>query len=170
MGTGLETFLLVGLSIAKADADIRAAEKQAQAVVAQGNIQAKNKAKQIQRQASRAKVSFLQSGLTLEGTPITAIESIFDTGLEDINLIRTNTNTQAKNILSQARNRAILGLASTALTVASGFGDTGATQPTAPGLGSSTFSTSNFPAFSQTLTSSFDSNAISPFQDPFGGR
>jgi len=117
---GIETAILVGLSAASAISTIKQGEAEAEAVVDQANIDARNKSKETRAKASRAKVSFLNSGLTLEGTPLNAITGIFDSGIQDINLITGNANKRAKNIMTSARTEAIMGLAQTGISAGMG--------------------------------------------------
>lgn len=98
---------MAGLTLVQNVSAGKAATKQANAVIDQTNLSAANKAKEVQARAARQQVSFLSSGLTLEGTPRNVIDATFDTGIEDINQIRANGNIQAKNIIGAARTAAI---------------------------------------------------------------
>lgn len=120
---GLETIAILGLALFQADAAIGASEDQADAVISQANLDAENKAKETRLLAARQQVSFLNSGLTLDGTPMSAIQNTFKTGLEDVNQITSNANKQAKNIISAGRSEAIGKLASAGAGVAFGGGD-----------------------------------------------
>ena len=91
-----------------------AAKDAAKDAVRQGDLDASNKSKEVQLRAARQQVSFLNSGLTLDGTPMAAIQSTFKTGLDDINLIQSNAQRRSNNIYSQGRTQAIG-------TIASGF-------------------------------------------------
>lgn len=120
---GIETIVILGLSLLQADAAISQSEDQAKAVINQANLDAENKAKETRFRAARQQVSFLNSGLTLDGTPMAAIQSTFKTGLEDVNQISSNANAQAKNIISAGRAEAIGKLASGVSGVSFGSGD-----------------------------------------------
>lgn len=133
--------------------------------MARGNIEAKNKAKQVQARASKVKVSFLNSGLTLAGTPISAIESIFDVGLEDINLISKNANTQSKNIISKARNDAILSLATAAV---GGIGGAGGFEGADRAIGNASGFQGGLGGFGGIPFGGFEGATGVPFQDPSG--
>lgn len=109
---GIETALFIGFQALSAVSSIKQSKAQAKAVIAEGNIAAANKAKEVQLKAARLQSSFLTSGLTLEGTPMSVIESTFDTGIEDIQQIRSNYGNQAKNIISAGRSEALGKLAS----------------------------------------------------------
>lgn len=123
---GLETALILGAALFTADQQIRQSEKQAKAEVEAADIQNKERAKRTKALAARQKVSFLQSGLALEGTPMAAVQGVFDTGIEDINLASRNANTRASNIVSQGRSAAIGTLMSTGASMfAGGMGMTG---------------------------------------------
>lgn len=111
---GIETALFAAASIAGARATTSAAKSEAKAVVKQGTIAAKNKATETIVGAAKLRSSFLNSGLTLEGTPTAVITGAYTTGLEDINQIADNANTKSKNIVSAARTKAITSLISSA--------------------------------------------------------
>lgn len=112
---GWESILTTALSTAgdfiKSSQANSNAKNEANAIVAEGNIQAKNKAREIAYKAGTQRVSFLNSGLTLEGTPMNVIDQTFTTGLEDINQIASNYNNKAKGVISAARSKAISSMA-----------------------------------------------------------
>ena len=108
---GLETIAILGLSAMKADSAVRQSQSQANAAIDQANIDAKNKAGQVTQRTSSAQSSFLNSGLTLEGTPMASIKGMFNSGIQDVNQITTNADRQAKNILSKGRTQALSALA-----------------------------------------------------------
>lgn len=99
-------------SLIKSHTEQSNAKAQADSIIAEGNIQTKNKAREVMARAGAQRVSFLNSGLTLEGTPTNVIDQTFKTGLEDINQIGANYNNKAKTVVSAARTSAISGLAS----------------------------------------------------------
>lgn len=148
---GLETALFIGLNLFSAASQQSAAKKQAKATIAEGNIVAANKAKEVARRAAAQQVSFLNSGLTLEGTPMNVIESTFNTGLEDINQIGANYNTAAKNQISAGRSAALSTLASSFSSVAM------------PSIGGS----SAFNGITQPIYGMFDPSPYGPYQSPF---
>jgi len=88
------------------------AKAQANATIAQGNIDLQNKAQEVARKVATQKVSFLNSGLTLAGTPQNALNSIYNTGMADLNQLGSNYNAQAKNQIQAGRTAAINSLAS----------------------------------------------------------
>lgn len=104
---GIETALFLALSVISASGKMNQAKSAAGQTVANGEIAAKEKAKEVRYKVARQTSSFLNSGLTLEGTPQDVIGDTFDTGLQDIGQIRTNANNQSKNIISSARSEAI---------------------------------------------------------------
>lgn len=106
------TAAYLAFSAFSAASQVSTAKKAAKATIAEGDIVASNKAKEVARKAAGQRVSFLNSGITLEGTPMNVIESTFNTGLEDINQIRSNYDTKAKNQISAGRTAAINSLAS----------------------------------------------------------
>jgi vacuolar-type H+-ATPase subunit H len=154
---GLETIVFAGLTAFKAISGISAANKQAKQVTRQGeidakatidagNLQSREKALQIKRNAARQTSSFLQSGIELGDTAGLAINDIFATGIDDVNQIGVNANTRANNyisnanaqskqLISDARTAAIGDIASG--SAGSSFGDFGM-DFTVPFTGSST--------------------------------
>jgi hypothetical protein len=119
---GIETAILIGGSIFKAVQSIKTANDQAEAQVEEGEIAAENKRKEVRQKAARQQLSFLNSGLTLDGTPRAVIQGTFDTGLEDINQILNNTDTRAKNTVKAGRSEAIGNLVSGATSAGFGAG------------------------------------------------
>lgn len=104
---GVETALLIGSTLLQASSQMSAAKRNADAEIDEANLVAKNKSKETRYRAAQQQLSFLNSGLTLEGTPMSAIQSTFSTGLEDIELIQSNASKRAKNIISEGRSQAI---------------------------------------------------------------
>ena len=114
---GIETAIILGLVALKASQQMKAGEQQAKqlndlaqaqakAGVKEGEFAAKNKAREVTLRAARLQSSFLTSGLTLEGTPGSAIQSTFSTGLEDVNQILSNTSQSSRNAVAQGRFQA----------------------------------------------------------------
>lgn len=124
------TLILIGLAVAQGVSGVIAANKQAKAITKSAAIEAQNKAKETRIRAARAQVSFLSSGLSLEGTPEQSIENLFITGQKDISNIRANAQTEAKNLIGAARNSAIFGVAMAAApAVSGGFSSQGFAVP-----------------------------------------
>ena len=121
---GLETLAIVGLTLFQADAGLRAAEKQAKfdqqqadrvlrqaeadqkALQEQTDLEQEERRKRTRALVGSQKVSFLQAGLTLEGTPEFALEQTFTTGQEDMELAQRNTDTRIRNIQNAANTQA----------------------------------------------------------------
>jgi len=118
---GWETLIFAGLSVAQSRSQMSAAKKQANQVVAEGNLKAAEKAKELRYRTARVTNSFLNSGVTLEGSPMAALMGISDTGIDDINLFNAGVQTKAKGIISSARSKAIGDLIGT--VAGSSFGD-----------------------------------------------
>ncbi len=106
------TLAIIGLTALQTVSQLKQSERAAETAIAQGELDAKTKAKETKLRAVRAQSSFLTSGLTLEGTPMAAIQDIFKTGLEDVEQISTNANRRSKNIISSGRTQALGTLAS----------------------------------------------------------
>lgn len=104
---GIETLILGGLSALSAVSSMNAAQKQAQSIAEEGNIATKNLAKKVRYAAGEQTVAFLQSGVSLDGTPDDVIQGTFNTGLEDINLLAKNYNNKSKAAISAGRSQAI---------------------------------------------------------------
>lgn len=134
---GLETIIFAGLTAFKAINSITTANSQAknitknatnqaQATIDAGNIAAANKAKEIRAAAARQTVSFLNSGLTLEGSPGAIIDETYTTGATDLAQLSKNYNTSSDNIISAgnaASKQAISAGRSAAIgDIVSGFG------------------------------------------------
>lgn len=141
---GIETAIIIGLTVGsglmKADAAIRKSESDANAAVDQADLAAENKGKEVRLKAARQQVSFINSGLTLDGTPMSVIQSTFNVGLEDIDQIQTNAQRVAKNSLKAGRSAAIGSLFDTASSVVGGidFGG-GSGDVLSGGTGTDTF-------------------------------
>lgn len=78
----------------------RNAKEQQEAFTEEGGLAARNKAQETVLRAARARVSFLSSGLTMDGTPRTAIEQMLDTGNEDVNQIMRNYSRRSTNAVN----------------------------------------------------------------------
>ncbi|MCK5612050.1 hypothetical protein KAR91_59820 [Candidatus Pacearchaeota archaeon] len=106
------TLIFLGLTAVKAFSSISQSKEEAKAVTREGELATKEKAKEIRHRAARQTVSFLNSGLTLEGTPSDILGETYKVGLEDIKNIRQGYNTQSKNIIAKGRMDAISGIVS----------------------------------------------------------
>lgn len=83
-------------------------KKQAKATAEEGALKAAQRDRQTRQLAARQKTSFLNSGISLTGDGDVAdvvMQDTYDTGIADINLIKSNYNQQSKNIMSQARSQ-----------------------------------------------------------------
>ena len=95
-------------------------KNQAKAVAEQGAMKARERAKQTQMLASKQKTSFLSSGISLtgEGTAEAMVQDTYDTGLADINQIKSNYNQQSSNIMSAARSKLLSDVGKMGMSVA----------------------------------------------------
>jgi len=109
-----QALLFVALAGLQARQTIQQGKQQAKAVTQRAELDARNKALEVKRRTAALQSSFLSSGFELEGTPISSITGIFDTGIADINQIGINANKQSKNIMQNARSNALEGLLSAA--------------------------------------------------------
>ena len=120
---GIETAIIAGLGVASAIGNFNQSKSQARQAAHTGAIEAENRADEIRSLAARQRVSYLQAGLDLEGTPMAVINDTYNTGINDVNAITGGYNRQAKNIMRQARAQLLGNLALTGVGVmASGGG------------------------------------------------
>jgi hypothetical protein len=96
------------------------AKAQKNALEKEGAIKVAEREKQTKLMVARQKVSFLNSGISLNsGTPEAIINDTQNIGAEDVSLIKSNYATGTANITSQARSEMLSGLGGMASTVAS---------------------------------------------------
>lgn len=76
--------------------------QQANVVATEGAIKARERSKQIARLGSQQKTSFLQSGITLQGTPMNVLSDTYKTGREDIDLTKKNYEAKTGSLIAQA--------------------------------------------------------------------
>lgn len=113
---GVAAAVYVGLSAASAIGSYNQSKSQARQAIKQGEIAMKNRADEIRSLAAKQRVSYLASGLELEGTPNAVIADTYNTGIEDVNAIRESANQQSKNILTAARAKLLGDMAKTAVS------------------------------------------------------
>lgn len=111
---GIETILFAALTGLKAISQMNQAKSQAKSIVAEGNLATKEQAKKTRYAAATQTTNFLNSGITLDGTPNDVIGETFKTGLEDVHNIQSGYNMKAKNAIAAGRSAAIS-------TITSGF-------------------------------------------------
>lgn len=114
---GIETAIIIGLTAASVRSGVMAAKSQSRAVADKAALDAQNLKKATVAKAAKQKVAFLSSGLTLEGTPMGVLEQTFETGIADVKQLVAGANTQSKNIMAQARAKALSQLAGTAASL-----------------------------------------------------
>jgi len=119
---GIETVIIAGLTAASAYSSLDKSRKDAKSIVREGELVAANKAKETNYKAAKLTSSFLNSGLTLEGTPMNVLDSVFNTGMDDIGQIRNNYNTKSKNTIAAGRTEAIKSIAQGAMSYGAGGG------------------------------------------------
>ena len=127
---GLGTAISAGLNVASAIGNYNAGKSEARAIARAGQIEAQNRADEIKKLAARQRVSYLNAGLELSGTPEAVVSDTYQTGIDDINAIISSTNQKIKNNLKKARANLLGGLASTGVSLYSsralnGLGNTG---------------------------------------------
>lgn len=107
--------VVAGLGVASAIGNYNQSKSQARQTIKKAEIDMQNRANEIRALAARQRVSYLQAGLELEGTPNAVITDTYNTGIADVNAIRDSANQTAKNIRKQARAKLLGDLASTAV-------------------------------------------------------
>lgn len=100
---GWETAIQLGATAVQAIGTRNAAKAEASAVAREGQLEAEKKARETVRTTGKLQTSFLNSGLTMEGTPTEVISRAYQYGQEDINQIVQNANSRSKNIIKKAR-------------------------------------------------------------------
>lgn len=108
---GVETAVIAGLSVASAIGNYNQSKSESRQTAKEGVIAAQNRADEIKKLASRQRVSYLQAGLELEGTPQNVINDTYETGIADVNNIIGAYNQKSKNIMTKARADLLGGLA-----------------------------------------------------------
>lgn len=78
-------------------------EDQARLSQAEANAQAKKRALEVRRFAANQKVAFLKNGVTLEGSPLIALEDTYTLGQEEVNSITERGNAQSNLYWRQAQ-------------------------------------------------------------------
>lgn len=114
---------IAGLQVANAVSNYNQAKSQARHIKEQGKQAAITRAKEIQALASEQRVSYLASGLELDGTPLAVINDTYKTGIEDINAINSSTRTQMKNAIKQGKASLLGGLASAGASMYSAYNE-----------------------------------------------
>lgn len=145
---GIETLAIIGAvgsvagGVMQAGAANRQAKREARALVAEGEIVAKNKARETNLKASAQRVSFLNSGFTLEGTPMNILEDIYRVGMEDVSQIKSNYQTAASNAIRSGRAKAQSAMLG-GITQSASFASIGMRGPSSTSMGSDIFSNSD---------------------------
>lgn len=118
---GIEVAIM-GMALAKGASDISNANKQADAMAAEGSLKAKQIAREGVAKAGQQKMSFLSSGLELQGTAMSVVRSTLDTTQKDVDLLKSNYDKKIKSSLSAARTKALFDFGTTAMTAGAGGG------------------------------------------------
>lgn len=145
---GVEVLAIAGAigSIAggamQASAARKQSEREARALAAEGEIATRNKAREVNLKTSAQRVSFLNSGFTLEGTPMNILEDTFRVGMEDVTQLRSNYQTAASNVLKSGRARAQSSMLGGIVQAAS-FGAMGFKGAPSTSMGSDIFGTAS---------------------------
>lgn len=119
---GVETAVIAGLSVASAIGNYNQSKSESRQTAKEGVIAAQNRADEIKKLASRQRVSYLQAGLELEGTPQNVINDTYETGIADVNNIIGAYNQKSKNIMTKARADLLGGLAKAGASAFAGGG------------------------------------------------
>lgn len=114
---------LAGLQVANAVSNYNQSKSQARGIAKQGAQEARVRAQEIRALAAEQRASYLASGLELEGTPASIISDTYNTGLEDIEAIKSSTKTQMKNAIKQGQSSLLGGLAKAGASLYSAYDD-----------------------------------------------
>ncbi len=109
---GIETIAFATLTALSAASKMNQASAEAKSNTIEGNLATQEQAKKTRYAAARQTTSFLNSGLSLEGTPDTVIGETYSTGLQDIGNIKAGYDRKGKNIIAKGRSDAIATIAS----------------------------------------------------------
>ena len=97
------------------------AKSNARTLAYEGTITAQNRAREIEALASTQRVSYLNSGLELEGTPAAVIADTHQIGREDVAAIKSSYTKQIKNLMTQARANLLSGLLTSSAQIGGGI-------------------------------------------------
>jgi molecular chaperone GrpE (heat shock protein) len=116
---GAETALLIagaqtGSQLISAYGDYQNSKSSAKSIKTQAEQQMETRKQEIRKLAATQQVGYAQAGLELEGTPQAVINDTYNTGIKDIQAIRSSAQTQIKNTMNQARSKLFSSLLSTA--------------------------------------------------------
>jgi len=103
MGMTAAALTVAGLSVAKGVGEFNAAKSDARALKEEGLIKINNRKKEIMELVAQQKVGYVDAGVEFEGTPQNVMQDTYNTGMEDIEALRSSYNTQIKNALKKAR-------------------------------------------------------------------
>lgn len=112
MGSMAAAVTVAGLSVAKGVGEFNAAKSGARALKEEGKIKIDQRKKEILQLVAQQKVGYVDSGVEFEGTPQNVMQDSYNTGMEDIEALRTSYNTQIKNAMKKARANLIGSIAS----------------------------------------------------------
>lgn len=118
---GIETALLIGTGMAVGGMveTIDNANKQAKALKSEAALKMSERAKEGTALAASQKVSFLSSGIALDGdinsTPTSVMSDTYTKARKDVDTIGSNYTTQVKNVFSAARTQLLKQMASLAM-------------------------------------------------------
>lgn len=113
------------LGTASAIGQFNQSKSSARAMKRQAEQEISNRKQEILKMAAKQKVSYVSAGLELEGTPQAVIQDTYNTGIDDVNAIKSSYNKAIKNTLTQARAQLLGNIVKTgtsAVSAYSGFG------------------------------------------------
>lgn len=98
------------------------AKSNARAMAKEASLVATNRAREIESLAATQRVSFLNSGLEMEGTPAAIIAETHQIGYADVAAINSSYKKQIKNLMTQARSGLLAGLLGSSAQIGRGAG------------------------------------------------
>ena len=117
---GVGAAVVAGLQVASAIGNYNASKSEARNVINQTNIAMDKRANEIRALAAKQRVSYLQAGLELEGTPNAVISDTYNTGIADVTAIRDSGNQSAKNMIKKAQAQLVGSIAQAGVSAMSG--------------------------------------------------
>lgn len=113
------------LGTASAIGNYNQAKSSARATKKKAEQEIEKRKEEILKLASTQKVSYVQAGVELEGTPQAVIQDTYNTGVADVNAIKSSYQQAIKNALTTARAGLIGGIAQSGMSAVSMYSGLG---------------------------------------------
>ena len=121
--SGIFSIISGAASAVQSAANYSTARKNAKIMAKEQGIVAQNRAREIESIAATQRVSYLNSGLEMEGSPAAVIADTHRIGREDIDAINSSYKQQIKNFMTQSRASLMSGLLTSSAQIYKGYAD-----------------------------------------------